>query len=190
MRLIVGLGNPDSSYQNTRHNIGFMAIDAFAKNIGVTITQNKFSGLYTQTTYQGEKIILLKPQKYMNLSGEVINDYVHYFKIEVSDILIISDDLDLPIGTIKLKYKGSSGGHNGLKDIENHLHTNVYKRLKIGISHNRELDTKEYVLGKFSGTDKKEIEELMTSIPYILKDYMDLSFENVMNKYNKKQDTN
>ena len=134
MKLIVGLGNKGKEYDNTRHNIGFMALDRILEEYNLVLNKEKFNGLYIDTVINGEKIIFLKPLKYMNLSGEVIKKYIDFFKIEISDILIISDDMDLDIGRYKLRYKGSSGGHNGLKNIEQNIGTNVYKRLKIGIS--------------------------------------------------------
>ena len=154
MKLIVGLGNPGREYENTRHNIGFMCLDKMAEYLKVNFDSNKFSGSYAQVNYNGEKIILLKPGKYMNLSGEVIRDFVKFFKISVEDVLIICDDLDTAVGTYRLRYKGSSGGHNGLKNIELHLRTKEYKRIKIGISNNKLIDTKDYVLGKFTKDEK------------------------------------
>ncbi len=184
MKLIVGLGNPGREYENTRHNMGFMAIDKFANNHNVKIDKAKFGGLYTDLTIKGEKVILLKPQEYINLSGEVIKKYVDFYKIDVNDILIISDDLDQDIGNLKLKYKGSSGGHNGLKNIELHLHTNEYKRIKIGISNDKSVNTKDYVLGKISKENKKVLDEVTDKVVDILNDYFTLSFDNLMNKYN------
>lgn len=184
MKLIVGLGNPGKTYENTRHNMGFMAIDKFALNHNVKIDKAKFGGLYVETIINSEKVILLKPQEYINLSGEVIKKYVDFYKIDVNDILIISDDLDQDIGSLKLKYKGSSGGHNGLKNIEAHLHTNEYKRIKIGISNDKSVNTKDYVLGKISKENKKILEDITDKVVDILNDYFTLSFDNLMNKYN------
>ena len=150
MKLIVGLGNPGKEYENTRHNIGFMCIDKLLDYFKINLDSNKFDGKYTQLNYNNEKIILLKPCKYMNLSGEVIRDFVNFYKIDINDILIICDDLDTKLGTYRLRYKGSSGGHNGLKNIELNLGNNEYKRIKIGISNNKNIDTKDYVLGKFT----------------------------------------
>ena len=144
MKLIVGLGNPGREYENTRHNIGFQTIDMYAEKLGVSITKSKFNGLYGEVMVSGEKVILLKPQSYINLSGEVIRSFVDFYKISVDDILIINDDLDLAVGTYKLKQKGSSGGHNGLKNIELHLGTQEYKRIKIGISNNKNIDTNSH----------------------------------------------
>ena len=126
MKLIVGLGNPGKEYENTRHNMGFMFIDGYAKVKGVEINKKKFNGLYIDFINNGEKTILLKPQTYMNLSGEAVRAFVDFFKIDIKDILIISDDLDMPIGKIKLRPTGSSGGHNGLKNIEQHLNSQDY----------------------------------------------------------------
>ena len=169
MKLIVGLGNPGREYENTRHNIGFMFIDEYAKQKGVEINKKKFNGLYIDFINNGEKTILLKPQTYMNLSGESVRGFVEFFKIKIEDILIISDDLDMPIGKLKLRPTGSSGGHNGLKNIELHLNTQNYKRLKIGISHNKDIDTKDYVLGNLSKENKDTINDLVPLIKFILR---------------------
>lgn len=184
MKLIVGLGNPGNEYNKTRHNIGFMCIDEIAKFFNVNFDSNKFNGIYTQFNYNGEKIILLKPQKYMNLSGEVIRDYVNFFKINIEDILVICDDIDTEVGKYRLRYKGSSGGHNGLKNIELHLSTQIYKRIKVGISNNKNVDTKDYVLGKFSKDELDLINPIIDEMPKIIEDYLKLPFDNVMNKYN------
>ena len=184
MKLIVGLGNPGREYNKTRHNIGFMCVDKIAEYFKVEFNLNKFNGNYSQFNCQGEKIILLKPGKYMNLSGEVIRDFVRFFKINIEDILVICDDLDTKVGTYRLRYKGSSGGHNGLKNIELHLSTKDYKRIKIGISNNKTIDTKDYVLGKFTKDEMDLIIPIIDNIPSIIEDYLKLPFENVMNKYN------
>lgn len=183
MKLVVGLGNPGKEYENTRHNIGFMMIDEIVKTYNLT-GKEKMNGLYYELNVKGEKVYLLKPLSYMNLSGEVVRKYVDYFKINIEDILIINDDLDLPIGTHKLREKGSSGGHNGLKNIEQHLNTNNYKRLKIGISNNKNIDTKDYVLGRFSKEDMNELNNFIKIAPNVLEDFITLSFTNLMNKYN------
>ena len=187
MKLIVGLGNPGKEYVHTRHNMGFEFIDYYLDNKGIGGNwSNKFNGLYLQTSLFGEKVIFLKPQSYMNLSGGVVRKYVDYFNIDISDILIISDDLDLMVGNFKLRDKGSSGGHNGLKDIEANLGTNVYKRLKIGISKNKEYDTKDYVLGKLSKEELENIHECYSNLVKVLDDYFSIQFSDLMSKYNRK----
>ena len=179
MKLIVGLGNPGKEYDNTRHNVGFMALDSYAKVKNLDFNKNKFDGLYLDTIIKGEK-----PLKYMNLSGEVIRKYVEYFKIDISDILIIHDDMDLDIGSFKIRYKGGTAGHNGLKDIEKNLSTNEYKRVKVGISKNKNIDTVNYVLGKFSKDEMTNLESVLNLLNNVIDDFIILSFENLMNKYN------
>lgn len=184
MKLIVGLGNPGFSYQNTRHNVGFMVLDNYCKKNNINFDNNKFNGLYAQTNINGEKVIFLKPQKYMNLSGEVVRDFVHYFKIAIDDILIINDDLDLSLGRFKLKANGSSGGHNGLKNIQENLSTTKYKRLKIGISNNKLIETKDYVLGNFNGEERKVLDSIISTSSNIIDDFFTLDFDRLMTKYN------
>ena len=187
MKLIVGLGNPGIEYEKTRHNAGFRFIDAYAEYKKLSFNKEKFGGLYTDFIHKGEKIILLKPQKYINLSGEVIKKYVEYFKIKIEDILIIVDDLDTDVGNLRIKYKGSSAGHNGLKNIEQNLNTKEYKRIKIGISGNQNIDKKEYVIGPISQKQLEEINEVNKLAPSIIEDFLSLTFDKLMNKYNKKR---
>lgn len=184
MKLVVGLGNPGKEYEKTRHNIGFYMLDKYLGNNDVW--KDKFNGLYKEKVINGEKVIFLKPQSYMNLSGGVVRKYVDFFKIPIDNILIISDDLDLPVGTYRLKPSGSSGGHNGLKDIEQKLGTKNYKRLKIGISNNKLIDTKDYVLGKFSKEELDTYQSLSSIVVNIINDYFTLEFSALMNKYNHK----
>jgi len=184
MKLVVGLGNPGKEYENTRHNMGFMFIDECAKKLGFEFSKEKYCGKYAETIINGEKVMFLKPQKYMNLSGEVIRNFVNFFKIDINDIFIIYDDLHTNVGDFKIRYKGSSGGHNGLKNIEKHLNTNEYKRLKIGISSNNEANMRDYVLGKLKKEDMDEIKKITSRAPQIIEDYVLLSFDNLMNKYN------
>ena len=183
MKLIVGLGNPGMQYEKTRHNTGFMAIDAVALKYGLNFNKNKFNGLYCEFMLNGEKVILLKPQKFINLSGDVLIEYIKYFKIDINDILVICDDMSLEAGEYKLRYKGGSAGHNGLKNIEANLKTNEYKRLKIGISKN-DIDVVNYVLGKFSKEELTKVESVINLVPNIINDFTILTFENLMNKYN------
>lgn len=186
MKLIIGLGNPGKEYENTRHNIGFFMLDNYLSTKNLTNYKSKFNGLYIDTIINGEKVIFLKPQSYMNLSGEVVRKFVDFYKIEIEDILVISDDLDLKIGNFKLKDKGSSGGHNGLKNIELNLGSQNYKRLKIGIANNKSIDTKDYVLGKFNKDDINIYNELSIIVNNILDEFFIESFNNLVSKYNRK----
>jgi len=182
LKLIVGLGNPGKEYENTRHNIGFMVIDNYLKNEKF---KTKFNGMYLKKVINNEEVIFLKPLSYMNLSGEVVKKYVDYFKINLSDLLIISDDLDMPCFKIKLKYKGSSGGHNGLKNIIQNINTEEFKRLKIGISNNLNIDTKSYVLSKFNQEELEKLHKKFEITNNIINDFINLDFEKVMSKYNE-----
>ena len=186
MKLVVGLGNPGKDYANTRHNVGFMFIDKLLDHYNCETPKSKLGGLYSEKIINGEKIIFLKPQEYINLSGQVIRKYIDYFKINIDDIFVINDDLDLDVGRIKIKSSGSSGGHNGLKNIELHLGTKEYKRLKIGISNNKMIDTKDYVLSKINKEDMDIINNIIDSSYKILEDYLNMSFSDLMTKYNKK----
>lgn len=187
MKLIVGLGNPGKDYSNTRHNVGFSFIDEYIKYNNINESWiNKFDGLYMQTIINNNKVLFLKPQTFMNLSGISVKKIMDFFKIDVDDLLVISDDLDLKVGNFKLKMSGSSGGHNGLKNIEQQLVTNKFKRLKIGISNDKSVNTKDYVLGKISKDNQLIINELFIKLNSVLDDYFILSFSELMNKYNSK----
>lgn len=186
MKLIVGLGNPGREYQNTRHNMGFSLVDFYLSHKKIVEDwKKKFNGLYLKTTIQDEAVIFLKPQTYMNLSGEAVYQLMEYFHIDVDDVLIISDDLDLKIGNFKLRSGGSSGGHNGLKSIESHIGSS-FKRLKIGISKNQDGNVKDYVLGGFSKEEKEILNTLYPTLCSVLDDYFTLSFDSLMNRYNQK----
>lgn len=184
MKLIVGLGNYGGEYKNTRHNIGFMALDFYAKKNNLSIDKRKFKGLYTETIIEGEKVLLLEPQTYMNLSGECVRDFVLYFNIDVKDILVIYDDMDLDVGVLRLREKGSAGGHNGIKNIIEHLKTSDFKRVRVGISKDKNVDTVNYVLGKFNGEDKQIIEEKIELISSLIEDFVKYDFNKVMSRYN------
>lgn len=186
MKLVVGLGNPGKEYQGTRHNLGFWLLDSLAQDLKISIDKKKFGGLYEETNMNGEKIILLKPQKYINLSGDVIIKFIDYYKINIEDILIVHDDLDLMVGKFKLKQSGSSGGHNGLKNIEQNLKTDIFNRLKIGISNNKMMETKDYVLGRFDDDEKKSIEDIISICKQIIIDFSKDDILTLMNRYNHK----
>lgn len=185
MKLIIGLGNPGIEYNNTRHNIGFFYIDLYAKKMNGNFKQ-KFQGEYVKFKINSEDVILLKPLTYMNLSGESVIKYVNYFKIKSEDILVIHDDLDMEFGKIKLKTNGSSGGHNGIKSIISCLNSENFKRLKIGINKSKEMDTKDYVLGKFTKEENEYLKKLEPTILNLLDDYFKLNFNDLMSKYNRR----
>ncbi len=185
MYLIVGLGNPGNEYIGTRHNIGFMMLDYIAFKRNIEFRKEKFGGIYAEDIIDSEKIILLKPQKYINLSGEVIKSYVDFFKIPLENILIINDDMDLDVGTYKLRLSGGSAGHNGLKNIEECLNTRNYRRIKIGISKVKYIEKKDYVLGKLSPDDNQKLNDVKEEMFKIYEDFLKMTFTNLMNKYNR-----
>lgn len=187
MKLIIGLGNPGREYEGTRHNIGFSFLDFYLQEKNICEKwKNRFHGLYIDTFLHHEKVLFLKPQSYMNLSGTVVKQFIDFYNIDIQDILVISDDLDLNVGNFKLKDKGSCGGHNGLRNIENCIHTQEYKRLKIGISNNKSFETKDYVLGKFSCDESLILKELFSNLVSVVDDYFELDFLSLMNRYNRK----
>ena len=175
IKLITGLGNIGEAYNNTRHNVGFKFIDAFAKKYNVELNRFDFNGEYGIATINDYKIILLKPHTYMNLSGKSLIACMNFFKIKKDEILVIYDDKDLKIGDYKYKMSGSAGGHNGIKDIINVLGSEEFKRIKIGIgSKPSHMDLAQYVLSKFS---KQELEVLSKAINDIAKQ---LSYINII----------
>ena len=180
MKLIVGLGNYGKEY----HNIGFMALDYYAKKNNLSIDKKKFKGLYTETSINNEKVLLVKPQTYMNLSGECMRDFILYFHIDIKDILVIYDDMDLDVGVLRLREKGSAGGHNGMKNIIQNIKSSEFKRVRVGISKDVNRNTIDYVLGKFNEEDKKIIDEKMETISCIIEDFVKYDFNKVMSKYN------
>lgn len=161
MKMIVGLGNPGKQYETTRHNVGFIVLDLVADKIGAEVKERKNNGFIGEVFFQGEKVLLVKPQTYMNLSGQCVGELARYYKIDNRDILVISDDLSLPLGTMKLRPKGSSGGHNGLKSLIAHLGGDDFPRLKIGIGHGGSEGVIEHVLGNFPADEWQKLTEIM-----------------------------
>lgn len=186
MKLIVGLGNPGKEYENTRHNVGFQLLDYIAKENELSFLGNKFNGEYAEMFINDEKVILLKPLSYMNLSGGVVQKFVSFFKVDLCDILVIQDDLDMSFGRVKVVFDSSSGGHNGIKDIEKCLCSKKYARLKIGIAHDKSVETKDYVLGKFTDLEKDILLSVDKKLVNVIYDFCTMSLDRLMNKYNHK----
>ncbi len=181
MKLIVGLGNPDLKYKNTRHNVGFMVLDNYAESKRYSFkTKKEFKG----DLYIDKDFILLKPLTYMNLSGESVRAVVNFYKIDIDDILIISDDFNIPFLKIRLRNKGSAGGHNGLKSIISNLGSENFKRLRFGLGQ-PEYDTIDYVLSKFSKDELKKMKESFVKTDEIIDMFIKgESFDLIMNRYN------
>lgn len=183
MKMIVGLGNPGKEYEKTRHNVGFMALNYFPGN---NFDQEKFNAEYIKTKIFDQDVLFVKPLTFMNLSGEAVSKLASFYKIDPKDILIIQDDLDLPVGTIRLKYKSSSGGHNGIKSIINELGTDEIPRLKIGISNDKQMLTKDYVLHKLSKEELNEIENKLPIVKEIIENFIKYDIIECMSRYNNK----
>jgi len=181
MKLIVGLGNPGKEYQNTRHNIGFMVLDDYLGNISWKEEKN---GIIYKTKIRGEDVIFLKPTTFMNLSGHAVAHYLNYYKIDISNLLVIQDDLDLETGTIRLKNNSSSGGHNGIKSIIEQLNSKNFLRLKVGISKPK-YDVINFVLSKFSKEEQEILNKNLNITKNIIDDFINNeNIERLMNKYN------
>ena len=166
--------------------MGFRVLDKVAEKLNISNWKQRDGALYFDTYVGFSKVLFLKPQEYINLSGDVMIKFVKFFDIDIDDIFIVSDDLDIPIGTIKLKEKGSSGGHNGLKNIEKNLKTQNFKRIKIGISNDKNIDTKDYVLGKLTSTEKRKLTPIIEKAADAVLFSIGHPFELAMNKYNMK----
>ena len=163
MFLIVGLGNPGKEYENTRHNIGFDAIDKIAGKYNIELNRIKFKGVYGEGFIGGEKVILLKPTTYMNLSGESLRAIMDFYKLSNEDVLVLYDDISLEVGRIRIREKGSAGGHNGIKSIIAHLGSDIFSRIKIGVGQPKS-DLVNHVLGKFSKEEREVLEETLNAI--------------------------
>ena len=183
MKLIVGLGNPGKEYAMTRHNCGFRVIDAFADAAQVDIDKEQFHGVYGRLKFQGEDILLFKPLTMMNLSGTAVQEISHYFKINVSDIVVIYDDMAIEPGTIRLRLNGSSGGQKGMQNIIDNLGTEEIKRIRVGIGE-PQFDSIDWVLGKPSGDDKIKIDEAIERATKAIREYLIHDFQNAMSKFN------
>ena len=185
MYLIVGLGNPGEEYSKTRHNMGFDTIDKLSEKYNIKVTKHKFDGIYGKGEIEGKKVVLLKPQTYMNLSGICVGKYTSFFKLKEEEIIVIYDDIDVPIGNIKIRKQGSAGTHNGMKSVISELCTEKFPRIRIGTGNNeKKHNLVNYVLEKVDDEEytylSKEIEKASEAIGELLKNGID----SAMNKFN------
>lgn len=189
MFIIAGLGNPEKKYDNTRHNIGFATIDALADKYGIDINENKHKALIGKGVIEGQKVILVKPQTYMNLSGESIREVTDYYKIDPeTEFIVMYDDIALDVGALRIRPKGSAGGHNGIKNIIAHLGTENFMRIRIGVGGKpSKMDLADYVLGHFT-EDEKDLEraaaaDAIEAVSMMISGRVD----EAMNKFNRKK---
>ena len=188
MYLIVGLGNPGREYEHTRHNAGFDAIDVLAGKLGADVKEKKHKGLCGKGMIAGEKVILLKPQTFMNLSGESVRAAADFYKIDAEHMIVLYDDIDLDVGKLRVRAKGSAGGHNGIKNIIAHLGTQEFQRIRIGVGEKpKEYDLADYVLGRFSAEDRKLVEEAFANAADAVRLMVQGKTDEAMNLYNRKE---
>ncbi len=188
---IVGLGNPGDKYRLTRHNIGFMAVDFFVEQAGIAFKMEKsFNAAIAKSQLGDEEVVLIKPMTYMNLSGEAIGKFMNFFKPALDKLIVIVDDADLPFGELRLKASGSSGGHNGLKSLEQHLGTRDFARLKVGVGRSKEIALADYVLQPFSEEEQTILPKLLEKVKEALICFMQESVAKAMNKINAKEKKN
>lgn len=186
MFLVVGLGNPEDEYEGTRHNVGFEVVETLAKRNGLRFSDKKFKARMARGDIADESCVLLKPQTYMNLSGESVGPAMGFFKLTTGEVIVVHDELDLPIGRIKLKKGGGHGGHNGLRSLKQHLPDDGFVRVRIGIGRPPpEWDPADYVLSRFHSSERREaeraVDEAADAVESILRDGIDKA----MNKYNR-----
>ncbi|MGN0308281.1 MAG: aminoacyl-tRNA hydrolase [Lachnospiraceae bacterium] len=188
MYIIVGLGNPTREYENTRHNIGFAIIDKLAESYSIDVLEKKHKALIGKGMINGTKVILAKPQTYMNLSGESVRALVDYYKIdEEEELIIIYDDISLDVGQLRIRKKGSAGGHNGMKSILAHLGHDIFPRIKVGVGDKpKGYDLADYVLGRFSQEEQRIMEEASTAAVNAVREIIAGEIDRAMNTYNKK----
>ena len=186
MYLVAGLGNPGKQYDMTRHNIGFHTIDYIADELGVKIKKLKYKAIYGECDINGEKVLLVKPQTYMNLSGECISEFVKFFKIPTENVIIISDDIALETGRIRIRKKGSAGGHNGLKNIIYMLNSENFNRIRIGVGAptHPDYDLKDFVLGRFTKEEIPVLEESIIKSYKAVVEIIKRGADSAMNKFN------
>ena len=184
--LLVGLGNPGDKYDNTRHNVGFAAIDQLAEELRVPVQKLKYRALTQTVELGGAKVLLMKPITYMNLSGEAVGEAARFFKIPADHVLVLSDDVSLPVGKLRIRKGGSAGGHNGLKSIIQHLGTDQFPRVKIGVGEkpHPDYDMADWVLGKFTGEDLKTITQAIQRAGKAAECYIQNGPDKAMNQFN------
>ena len=188
MFLIAGLGNPGKEYENTRHNAGFMVLDALADKLGADISEKKHKALCGKAVIGGQKVILLKPQTYMNSSGESIRAAADYYKVDPEDILVVYDDISLAPGQLRIRAKGSAGGHNGIKSIIAHLGSQEFPRIKVGVGAKPDrMDLADYVLGHFSQVETRIMEDAVKEAAQAVQAIILDGIETAMNRYNGKK---
>ncbi len=187
IKLIVGLGNPGPKYLWTRHNAGFIVLDRFSGQAGIGVTRKSFSGLYGEGNYRGHRLLLLKPQTFMNLSGRAVAEALRFHKLTPADLVVIHDDLDIPFGSLKVKEGGGHGGHNGLRSLAQELGDNGYLRIRIGIGRPAHGDVTGYVLQNFAPQEMQGLPHLVDGAVDALEMLLDEGIAKTMSLFNNKE---
>ena len=184
MKIVVGLGNPGRRYEGTRHNVGFAVLDSLANGPVASGFQSRFQAQVAELSEQGEKVLLVKPETFMNLSGRCVRQVVDFYQLPLSDLLVVCDDVNLPLGKLRLRARGTHGGHNGLRDIQAHLGTTEYSRLRIGVGAPPEEGMVDYVLGRFRPSERPLIEDALNLATQAVIFWVQNGIEKSMNQYN------
>ena len=185
MKAIIGLGNPGMKYAGTRHNIGFDAVTAIADKYNLSINNKKFKGVYADGHIAGEKVLLVQPQTFMNLSGECVREVADFYKLTPDEIIIICDDINLDVGRLRIRKKGSAGGHNGLKNIIAHLGTEEFPRIRVGVGEKTEgWDLADYVLARFDKDSEPVIREALANVVGAVETWISEGIDAAMNRFN------
>ncbi len=184
MYLIVGLGNPEADYDKTRHNMGFHVINKLAKQYNIQISKRKFNSEYENTTIENEKVILVKPQTFMNSSGEAVIQFSNFYKIELDKIIVVYDDVDTEPGKIRIRKSGSAGGHNGMKSVIECLNSDRFARIRVGIGKPKNINMIEYVIGSVSNEESEELEKGVEKAKNAIIELLRNGIDSSMNKYN------
>jgi PTH1 family peptidyl-tRNA hydrolase len=182
-RIVVGLGNPGPRYDGTRHNVGFAVVDTLAAGPGVGRFQSRFAALMAEMDEEGTRVLLVKPETFMNLSGRCVRQVLDFYQVEPADLLVVCDDFNLPLGKLRVRARGSHGGHNGLRDIQNHLGTDEYSRLRIGVGAPED-DAVDYVLGRFRPSERPVIDDAIERAAQAVVAWVRRGVEACMNEFN------
>lgn len=188
MNIIVGLGNPGKKYENTRHNIGFIMVDYLADQYNIKINKIKHKALVGEGLIAGKKVLLVKPQTYMNLSGRCVREIIEYYKLETKDLMVVYDDIDIEAGKIRIRPKGSAGTHNGMRSIIYDLQSEEFPRIRIGVGVDRRMDLADYVLSGFSKEEKDPMETAIKNAVKAIEMSLEKSIDAAMNEYNKNKE--
>jgi len=186
MYIIVGLGNPGKQYENTRHNIGFITIEQLAQKHGISVTKLKHKALVGEGRVSDQKVLLVKPQTYMNLSGNSVREIVEYYKEDITNLVVIYDDIDIPTGTVRIRKKGSAGTHNGMRSILYDIQSDQFPRIRIGIGGERKMPLDRYVIGGFTKEEKPLMEEAVLTAVQAVECMLQKGIDKAMNEYNVK----